>query len=220
MRIIIPGNPIPKARPKFAFRGKHAITYDPQNMIKAFAKEDLIYRLEEWFIVNDHARSSFKASFRAALSVSLWFLIPLAESLTMAQKNAKLWNIDDSFHSKKDIDNFVKFYFDVANRILWHDDAQVVELYACQKYSENPCTIIDVCPIKNLMTEKTKKIAKIFSPKELEILNVHLSVLKNALAQFESCPEDEKTFMAEHASLELIAFANEYAQKLNKIRDK
>jgi len=33
MRIIIPGNPIPKARPKFSARGKHAMAYDPQKQL-------------------------------------------------------------------------------------------------------------------------------------------------------------------------------------------
>jgi len=213
MRIVIPGNPIAKARPKFCVRGKHAVAYDPQKQLCDERKAELS------FLVKQDSPDDFEGYFSLPLRVALSFLMPVAETGSAALKNAKKWHFELPSH-KPDIDNLIKLVLDLCNGILWRDDAQIVELHAFQKYSENPCTIIDVSPIKKLMTENTKKIAKIFSPSELELLNVHLCVLKNALAQFESCPENEKNFMAEHASLELITFANEYAQKLNKIRDK
>lgn len=218
MRIVIPGVPIAKARPKFICRGRHAVAYDPQDLAKKLAKSDLFLKVDEYFNVNTHEISSFKALFSDQKKVRLEFHVPIADSHSEAQKNEKLWGF--ALSSKKDLDNYIKFTLDIGNQILWHDDAQIVEIHAIQKYSENPCTIISVFTIKKSMSDSAKKVCKVFSPKDLELLQTHLCVLRDSLAQIERCTYDEKNDYIESAAQELITFANEYAQRLNKIKGK
>ena len=218
MRIIIPGNPIAKARPKFAVRGKHAMAYDSQNHIKAFAKKDLSFRLEEWFIVNEHARSRFKASFSDQKKVTLAFHVPFALSDSIAKRKQKLWLPDfGEWHSKKDIDNFVKWSLDIANEILWHDDSQIVELHALQKYSENPCTIIEIEDIKINMNENAIRMTSIFSPSALEKLESDLSVLSANLESLRLCQREDRQEHMECAAGTLKLFANTYSLALKKM---
>ncbi|MCM3598678.1 RusA family crossover junction endodeoxyribonuclease [Metabacillus idriensis] len=40
--------------------------------------------------------------------------------------------------TKPDVDNYVKAVKDACNKVLWHDDSQVVGLHISKYYSENP----------------------------------------------------------------------------------
>lgn len=40
--------------------------------------------------------------------------------------------------TKPDVDNYVKAIKDACNKVLWHDDSQVVDLHISKYYSENP----------------------------------------------------------------------------------
>ncbi len=212
MRIVIQGNPIAKARPKFACRGGRAIAYDSQAKLVKSMKSALSINL-----LKD--KDDLEALFSSPISVSLGLYMPIPATSSKQDRNAKLWGFQPP-SIKPDIDNLIKWTLDLCNGLLWRDDAQIVSILAYQKYSESPCTIIEVSPIKNYMTNTAITVTKLFSPKELELLNVHLCVLKNSLAQLESCPIDEKCFMLENVSVELIRFANDYAQKLAKLSKK
>jgi len=212
MRIIIPGEPLAKSRPRATIRGAHAAVYDSQ----AKVVQELRSKFSYFCALNKP--TDFEAYFRLPLFVTLCFHIGCAQSLSEPKKNEKLWHFCPCI--PKDLDNLCKMTLDIGNGILWKDDRQIVQLYAEKKFSDTPCTEIKVSLIKNSMSNVATKITKIFSPAEISLLNVHLCVLRNALSQFESCPLDEKSFMIENVSIELIRFANEYAQKLTKIRDK
>ena len=49
-------------------------------------------------------------------------------------------------HTKKpDLDNFIKFYKDVLNSVVWRDDSQVFRLLESSKfYAEKPFTLIKI----------------------------------------------------------------------------
>ncbi len=222
MQIVIPGNPIAKARPKFAVRGKHAMAYDPQAELVKSSKKDLLFRCDEYFILNDHQIPHFKASFRDPKHVSLCFYIPIAESDAKHEKNAKLWGPEFSgeWHSKKDLDNFVKWTCDIANGILWHDDSQIVELHAYQLYSEKPCTIITVEDIKIIMNEETEKMMRIFSPAAIENLECDISCLRVELESFRMRTNENREQMQDSAAKSLKAFAAKYCDSLKKMLSK
>jgi hypothetical protein len=79
------------------------------------------------------------------------------------------------------------------------------------RYSETPCTIIEITPIIRTMDDNTKKVTKLFSPAELDILKIHCLMLSNAIA------DDFGQIDIERASPELIDFANGWGQKLAKL---
>lgn len=45
---------------------------------------------------------------------------------------------------KPDLSNYIKFYEDALNKILWFDDANIAEISAIKSYSKNPRTEIYV----------------------------------------------------------------------------
>ena len=52
---------------------------------------------------------------------------------------------------KPDIDNYIKFYLDCMNKIVYLDDSQVIEITAIKQYTElsedghhHPSTVIDI----------------------------------------------------------------------------
>lgn len=49
------------------------------------------------------------------------------------------------FHVRRpDLDNFIKFYSDALNGIIWHDDSNICYIQAFKKYGERPYTKIIV----------------------------------------------------------------------------
>lgn len=218
MRIIIPGIPIAKARPKFCVRGQHAMAYDPQCEIVKAAKKDLLFRCDEYFRVNGHLISSFKASFSDQKKVFLAFHVPVASSDSKAQRNEKLWSPEfGQWHSKKDLDNYIKWILDIGNGILWNDDSQIVELHAFQEYSEKPCTILTVEDIKMIMNDDTEKMMRIFSPAALDELESKVACLLSELQGVRLCNRENRTQSLESAAMALKAFAMTYCDSLKKL---
>ncbi len=215
MRLIIPGNPIAKARPKFCVRGRHAMAYDPQDKIKTFDKIALKYILAQELGDNDADGDCFKASFSDQKKVTLAFHVPIAISDSIAERAQKLWGI--LWASKKDLDNYIKYILDIGNGILWHDDSQIVELHATQKYSENPCTIIEIEDIKNTMNDEAQKMMRIFSPAALDKLESDVSVLRAELEGVRLCNLENRTANFETAAGTLKAFASTYCESLKKM---
>jgi Holliday junction resolvase RusA-like endonuclease len=43
-----------------------------------------------------------------------------------------------------DLDNYIKGVLDCMNGICYKDDAQIIEMYATKKYSDNPKIVIDL----------------------------------------------------------------------------
>jgi Holliday junction resolvase RusA-like endonuclease len=212
MQIVIPGPPVPMMRPRATIRGRHATVYDAQSKIKLQQKKSL----SKHVIQMDVNQSDFEALSSLPLNVAIQFHMSVPLSDPMPLKNEKLWgfNLPDK---KPDIDNLIKHALDLCNGILWNDDSQVVELHATQRYSQSPCTIIDIIPIKKSMTETTKKVIRVFSPKDISTLQTHLSILKEALEHIEKADMDEKDLRMDGACFELVWFANEYAMKLKKL---
>ena len=113
----IPGEPVAKGRPRFvratgrAFTPKKTETYEG--------------------IVADHAarvmdgHEAFEGALR--LTVRAVYLVP--KSWTQKRKSAARWKT-----SKPDADNLAKIVKDACNKIVYRDDAQIVELTVQKKY--------------------------------------------------------------------------------------
>ena len=179
----------------------------------------MIISRDQWLDMNDPNGTHFKASWFDPKKVALTFYVKIATTAPIALRNKRLWGLD--WHSKKDLDNYIKFILDVGNGILWNDDSQIIEIHAVQKYSETPCTIIEVEAIKMYMTDDADLLTRIFSPLALEKLESDLSLLLSELEGHRlSMISHENT--AEHKDAiakRLKEFSNSYGLALKKMRD-
>jgi Holliday junction resolvase RusA-like endonuclease len=214
IRIVIPGEPISKMRPKFSSRGKFTKVYDPQEKLKQEMKKSLslFVKLNESDELEDY--------FSLPLSVSLSYHMSIPVSDSNASKNAKLWHfINPSV--KPDIDNLIKWSLDLSNLILWKDDAQIVNLSASQIYSKNPCTIIEIKTIKEIkMADEYAKVFHTFSPDDFRDFVADMWRFYNDhsldLCDDRKMSELEMAAAARHT----LAFSEKWVDKLKKVRPK
>lgn len=117
---IVPGDPIALARARWS--GKHI--YDAQKLDK----------LNVSLLLSQQHGS--RPLFTGALWLSFIFYLPMPK--TSKKQREKLKGCYHIF--KPDISNLIKFYEDVSNNIIFHDDCLIALLEAKKIYDENPRT--------------------------------------------------------------------------------
>ena len=120
MKIIL-DNCIAQKRHRFA-RG---FVYDPSSKDKKIA----IQQIKEQFTGKPYTD---------ALKIKFVFHIkrPKAHFRTGKYSN-ELKKTAPVYHTKRpDVDNFVKFYMDCMNKVVYLDDSQVIEIYAKKEYDD------------------------------------------------------------------------------------
>ena len=134
IRLIIPGTPIAKARPRFYRRGKHVGTYNSQETE------------EGRFMLACQSQLINHELFTGPLWMTLCFYMPRPKAHYGSGKNAdKLKPSAPAEHIKKpDLDNLIKFVKDCLNGIAWVDDSQIVSLSADKVYARVPQTRIAI----------------------------------------------------------------------------
>jgi len=122
--IIIKGKPVAKNRPRFAKRGKIVVAYSDQETESGKAYLQILEQVRG------------VEPLTGALFVEISFFIARPKSHFGTGKNSgRLKPSSPKYHTKKpDVDNYIKFYFDVMNELVWRDDSQVVSVKACKKY--------------------------------------------------------------------------------------
>ena len=123
---VVPGEPVPKARPRFTMQGGKARTYTPTS---SAAYETTIGLL---------AHSAMRAQgisepLAGALHVQVQAFFPVPQSWSKKRKAAASWHA-----SRPDLDNVVKSALDGLNRVAFADDGQVASVYATKAYSATP----------------------------------------------------------------------------------
>jgi Holliday junction resolvase RusA-like endonuclease len=84
-----------------------------------------------------------RALFKGALRVTMEFRMPIPQSWAEGKKAAAASGM--IYHTQKpDLDNLEKSIKDACNKIVWTDDAIVVDLKAHKEYSYDPCAIVTV----------------------------------------------------------------------------
>lgn len=123
---VVPGEPVPKARPRFTMQGGKARTYTPTS---SAAYETTIGLL---------AHAAMRAQgisepLAGALHVQVQAFFPVPSSWSKKRKAAASWHA-----SRPDLDNIVKSALDGLNRVAFADDGQVASIFATKAYSATP----------------------------------------------------------------------------------
>lgn len=116
------GKPITQSRPRFS-RGR---IYDPMSVEKTEVKNTLKYNI---------AKNGVYFDSNQLLKINMIFYTPIPKSCPKAKKTALEGVLDKS---RPDLDNYVKFYLDAFNEIIYEDDKAIVALYAEKRKSASP----------------------------------------------------------------------------------
>lgn len=139
MKIVIPGQPIPKARHRSSGFNK---AYDPQ----AKAKTDTFWQIRSLVIDEQIKKYGSTVGGVAILPtrpilMKIDFYMAVPKSLSPKKKTMMYGTPHDK---KPDLSNLIKFYEDCANSALFRDDAQIYSINATKHYDDNPRTEITI----------------------------------------------------------------------------
>jgi Holliday junction resolvase RusA-like endonuclease len=169
MKIVIPGDPIPKARHRTFVRNGRSQTYDPQHREKNHTHDLFVLAVRE-AMSDENEEIALEASNLAKarkfhLSVTFYMWLNVSDSETA--KNAKLWGFDPC-NKKPDCSNMLKFYEDAANEVLYPDDSMIVSGDFKKVFDTNPRTEINIMTLDELfLVPHAEAIIKLFSPETL-----------------------------------------------------
>lgn len=121
--------PIGSPRPRFANRGKYVQTYMPAT-----------YTAHKAFI----QRQMPKAMLESDLIVTIEFLFNPPQSWSNKKRLAMIGQYK---RTKPDIDNLIKTVLDAANKHLWKDDNQIVEVRSFKKYADESKIVMSVTEV-------------------------------------------------------------------------
>ena len=123
---VVPGEPVPKARPRFTMQGGKARTYTPTN--------SAAYETTVGLLAHAAMRAHGIAEpLSGALHVQVQAFFPVPRTWSKKRKAAASWHA-----SRPDLDNVVKSALDGLNRVAFVDDGQVASVYATKAYSATP----------------------------------------------------------------------------------
>lgn len=123
---------VPTSKKRQRYSRKTGKFYNPSFPDETKTRWEMISQINE--------KAIYKPSTRP-IEVEMYFGTPFPKSFKHGPENENL-KIPDTSHP--DVDNLVKFYMDVMNRLIYHDDRQVWNLYAEKKYSNIPKVEIKV----------------------------------------------------------------------------
>lgn len=128
---IIEGNPVVWARAGFNKNTLHY--YDTQRDIK---------RYNRLLIENQHGD---RPIFSGPLKLTISFFMPIPKKIISHKRSA----LEGKPHwVRPDSDNMLKYYFDMAQGVLFNDDAQFASLSVEKVYSSNPRTVFIIEELK------------------------------------------------------------------------
>lgn len=121
------GEPRGKGRPRTAVRGGFASIYTDAKTKKYEASVKAVAA----------AMMSGRLPLDGPLSVSLRFRMPIPKSASKRSKAAMAAG-EIAHMSRPDIDNLAKSILDAMNKVVFHDDGQVVRSFTTKIYAEQP----------------------------------------------------------------------------------
>lgn len=124
--LTIKTSPIAKARHRSRIVSNRIMTYDIQQSEKIKTKIDIAEQMKD---------KGLKALPDAPISMSINNFTPMPKSWSRRRMEAMEGK---PCITRPDIDNYVKFYFDVMNEVVYSDDRIIARLFAQKMYSKNP----------------------------------------------------------------------------------
>jgi len=141
MKYILKGKPIPLKRPKLSTRPvPHA--YDPQKHIKKDSQTEL------------RIQHGYSKLIQDPISLDITFFMPIPISLS---KKKKKQLTGQKHYKRPDLSNLIKYLEDIAQGILFRDDAIISTINAKKIYDPNPRTEFIIK--KEIKDEKEKESA-------------------------------------------------------------
>lgn len=175
MKFVIEGQPLSKARHRSFIRGKHIVSYDPQEKQKLQVRKDLTDQVKK--ALNDERKEicipASSLALSSAFEVDLTFHIAPPVSFSPSQRNKAFWGIIKP--RRQDVDNLCKFILDAANQVLWPDDRMIDDIGITRRYKKKPKTEIKVTSTNIDENSEASEILGICGPDELRSLSVDAS---------------------------------------------
>lgn len=135
IKLIIPGKPIAKARPRFFRKGNFVGAYKTSEQ-ETEEGRFLMMAMRQLQDTNGPIESG------VPIRLSCEFIMPIPKS-TSKKKSKQMIDGEIKHTKKPDLDNLIKFTKDCLNEVAWHDDSQVVEYGVMKKiYGDEPMTRI------------------------------------------------------------------------------
>ncbi len=156
MQFVIDGNPIAKARHRTARTKWGVKTYDPQSEDKDN---------DRWRFMRQMRENGLELAPDGPLHLDLRVGIPYPKKMAQKRRNEQF------VVSKPDLDNYVKYYSDVMNGIVYRDDNAICSLYAEKRYTSEPCTEVIIIPLGGTMVnEHAITVRGEITPEDLEYI--------------------------------------------------
>lgn len=127
IRLVIPGTPIGKGRPRIRNWGTHASQYTPE---KTANYESMVA------LVGQQAMAG-REPLDEPLATTILVVAPIPASWSK-RKQAMAVAGEIRPGGKPDVDNVIKALFDGLNKVVWRDDSLVVECLAEKWYGPTP----------------------------------------------------------------------------------
>ena len=138
MQILIPDDPIPKARHRSAIVGGKIFIYDSQKNEKEKIRRFITKEIHEmqngdrnYYGLSKELQDVLSADY---FEVDMIFYMPIPKNVSKIRKKMMQENIL-KHDCKPDIDNLVKWILDCGNTIIWSDDKKVIKISAEKRYS-------------------------------------------------------------------------------------
>lgn len=130
-RIVIPGEPRGKGRPRFTRSGH---TYTPTETAEY---EDMVRAI----YMQQYGRQRISDETPIRMVISAFYKIPKSAS---KKKRSQMIEYKIRPTKKPDLDNIIKIVSDALNGIAYKDDTSIVEIKCCKSYSEEPKVIVKI----------------------------------------------------------------------------
>lgn len=132
IRVVVPGQPTAKGRPKFAVIKGHAHAFTPARTV---AYEGLVARA-------GHDAMGDKPLLDGPVAITVFAHFQMPKSWSQRRRAAAL--IAPEWHTARpDADNILKVV-DGLNGIIWRDDSQIASAQIVKVYAEKPQLVIEV----------------------------------------------------------------------------
>lgn len=157
--IEIPGEPVGKGRPRFNTQTHRAYTPGKTAKYEALIRMTFHEKYPEWTATPYPVKIYIRAE----------YTVP--ESWPMRKKLLTWLNITPHKTSKPDLDNILKAALDALNKVVWLDDAQVVQIGISKAYEARNRLLIHIeeCkPDEKLTVLSTKELKQMLKEQEEE----------------------------------------------------